>query len=194
MSSKISKPKNNLRRNGSTSSIKYTFLDDIHAREKEIKRIEIKRKSNVGEIMTPLLILPDNTMSDTTRKSYIPKSDAIALSPISNAFETQLKKIADNNITFLGPQPKTVETQNKTLSKPDSNKIDRRTSTFGEVKAKLESNPVLVKKFEEVELRNISSDNQYKSRHKKSISDTSIIVIEVIDLVIITQGQRINFQ
>ena len=194
VSSKISKPKNNLRRNGSTSSIKYTFLDDIHAREKEIKRIEIKRKCNVGVIMTPLLILPDNTMSHTTRKSYIPKSDAIALSPISNAFETQLKKIADNNITFLGPQPKTVETQNKTLSKPDSNKIDRRTSTFGEVKAKLESNPVLVKKFEEVELRNISSDNQYKSRHKKSISDTSIIVIEVIDLVIITQGQRINFQ
>ena len=169
-------------------------MDDIHAREKEIKRIEIKRKSNVGEIMTPLLILPDNTMSDTTRKSYIPKSDAMALSQISNAFETQLKKIADNNITFLGPQPKTVETQNKTLSKPDSNEIDRRTSTFGEVKAKLESNPVLVKQFEKVESRNISSDSQYKRRHKKSISDTSIIVIEVIDLVIITQGQRINFQ
>ena len=88
--------------------------------------------------------------------------------------------IADNNITFLGPQPKTIETQNKTLFKPDPNKID---FTFGEVKANLELNHDLVKQFEKVESRNTSSDRQFKPRHKKSISDTSIIVVEVTDLV-----------
>ena len=179
VSSKISKPKNDLRRLSSTSSIKHKFLDDIHAREKEIKRIEIKRQSNVGEIMTPLLILPDNAMSVTTRKSFIPKCDALAFSPTSNTLETQLRKIADSNIRALVPQLKTIETPNKTLFKPDSNEIDRRTSNFGEVKANLELSQDLVKKFEEVESRNTSSDRQFKPRHKKSISDTSIIVIEV---------------
>ena len=190
VSSKISKPKNNLRRNVSTTSIKYTFLDDIHTREKEIKRIEIKRKSNVGEIMTPLLILPDNTMSVTARKSFIPKSDVMAFTSINNALENQLRKIANTNITALVPQPKTIETQNKTLLDPNPNEIDRRTSTFGEVKAKLELNSDFVKQFEKVESVNISSVSQLKPKHKKSLSDTSTIVIEVIDLVIISNGNE----
>ena len=182
VSSKISKPKNNLRRNGSTSSIKRTFLDDIHATEKEIKRIEIKRKSNVGEIMTPLYILPDNG-TFPTRKSFIPKSNAMASSPLIN----QLKNIAENNITLLGPQPKTVKNQNKTIVTTDSNEIDRRTSTFGEVKENPKLDPVLVKQFEKIESRNTSSEPKFKPTHKKSISDTSIIVPEVINFVIITQ-------
>ena len=181
VSSTISKKRNNLKRNGSTSCIKDKFIDDIHIREQEIRKIEIKRKSNVGEIMTPLFLLPQNTRKleqvlNQTKNVGSSKSNDIQTSQNVNVLEPVLKKIANTNINALGFEPKPPESKNNSIIKPElSNvsEIDKRKSNLVEIRADL------VEQFKKIEEKNPALRSTVKRGHKKSISDTSVIVIQV---------------
>ena len=172
--------KHNLRRNGSESSTRSRrpsnkFIDNIQAREEEIKNIQIKRKSNVGEIMTPLFILPDDEKFKS-KKGFLSEPRKMSNSTTNSFLETELKKIANTSIKAIGPQSNTLGNNNNSLANPESNDINRRASNFPELKADL------VKQFESLERKNASKTSADPLRirgHKKSISDTSVIVIEV---------------
>ena len=178
-SDNIAKTKH-LKRNGSASSTRSRrpsnkFIDNIQAREEEIKSIQIKRKSNVGEIMTPLFILPDDEKFKS-RKFFISESGKMSNITTNSVLETQLKKIAKTSIKAIGPQSNTIGNNDNSLANPESNDMNRRASNFPELKADL------VKQFESLERKNASKPSTEPLRihgHKKSISDTSVIVVEV---------------
>ena len=183
VSSTISKKRNHLKRNGSTSCIKDKFIDDIHVREQEIRRIEVKRKSNVGEIMTPLFLLPQNTKKlekvlNQTKNIGLSESNDIKTSQNFNVLEPVLKKIADTNINALGPELKPQVSQDNSIIKSELHEIDEGKSNLVEIRADL------VEQFKKIEeknpsLRSPSLRRTRKLGHKKSISDSSMIVIKV---------------
>ena len=146
----ISKPKCNIRRNGSTSSIKYAFTDNIQAREEEIRKIE-DRKSKAGLIMTPLFLLPQEENNKSTNK-LLPESRRLAT-------------LNDDLVVIQSKKP---------ISR-DSNVIEIK-ECLVEKFIKIEEQQNMKTKEQKLLTDSNTTDSQIKRGHTRSISDTSIFV------------------
>ena len=131
--------------------------------------------------MTPLFLLPQNTRKleqvlNQTKNVGSSKSNDIQTSQNVNVLEPVLKKIANTNINALGFEPKPTESKNNSIIKQElSNvsEIDKRKSNLVEIRADL------VEQFKKIEEKNPTLRSTIKRGHKKSTSDSSVIVIHV---------------